>query len=73
MFKILMLSKITISLTTFVNNTDNVHVSDLAYYFFYKKVIYTAVRPMFNNCFFKYVVVETLLCNIRTGLSVISW
>ena len=73
MFKILMLSKITICLTTFVNNTDNVHVNDLAYYFFYKKVIYTVVRPMFNNCFFKYVVVETLLCNIRTGLSVISW
>ena len=29
MFKILMLSKVTIILTTFVNNTDNVHVNDL--------------------------------------------
>ena len=34
MFKVLMLSKITIILTTFVNSTDNVHVDDLAYYFF---------------------------------------
>ena len=32
MFKILMLSKITIILTTLVNNTDNVHVNDLVYY-----------------------------------------
>ena len=31
MFKILMLSKITIILTTFVNNTGNVHFNDLAY------------------------------------------
>ena len=30
MFKILMLSKITIILTTIVNNTDNVHVNDVA-------------------------------------------
>ena len=30
MFKILMLSKITIISTTFVNNTDNVHANDLA-------------------------------------------
>ena len=30
MFKILMLSKITITLTAFVNNTDNVHDNDLA-------------------------------------------
>ena len=37
MFKILTLSKITIILRTFVNNTDNVHVNDLAYYFFLKK------------------------------------
>ena len=32
MLKIRMLSKITIVLTTFVNNTDNVHVNDLVYY-----------------------------------------
>ena len=32
MFKILMLSKITIILTTLVNNTDNAHVNDLVYY-----------------------------------------
>ena len=37
MFKILMLSKINILLTSFVNNTDNVFVNDLAYYFFFKK------------------------------------
>ena len=37
MFKILMLSKITIILTSFVNNIDNVRVNDLAYYFFFKK------------------------------------
>ena len=30
MLKILMLSKITIILSAFVNNTDNVHVNDLA-------------------------------------------
>ena len=36
MFKILMLSKVTIILTTFVNNNNNVHVSDLAYYLFFK-------------------------------------
>ena len=35
MFKILMLSKINILLTSFVNNTDNVFVNDLAYYFFF--------------------------------------
>ena len=34
MFKILVLSKITIILTTSVNNTDNVHINDLVYYFF---------------------------------------
>ena len=34
-FKIFMLSKITIILTTFVNNTDDVLVNDLAYYFFF--------------------------------------
>ena len=32
MLKSRMLSKITIVLTTFVNNTDNVHVNDLVYY-----------------------------------------
>ena len=37
MFKILMLSKINIILTTFMKNTDNVRVSDLAYYFFLEK------------------------------------
>ena len=31
MFKILVLSKITIILTTFVSNSDNVHVNDLVY------------------------------------------
>ena len=30
-----MLSKITIILTTFVSNTDDVHVNDLAYFFFF--------------------------------------
>ena len=35
MFKILTLSKITIILNTFVNNADNVHINDLAYYFFF--------------------------------------
>ena len=40
MFKILMLSKITITLTTFVNNTDNVHDNDLANYFSWKGNIY---------------------------------
>ena len=45
-----MLSKITIILTTFVNNDDNVHVSNMAYYLFiylfiyFKKAIYTAVK-----------------------------
>ena len=34
MLKILMFSKIAIILTIFVNNTDNVHVNDLTYYFF---------------------------------------
>ena len=34
MFKILMLGQITFILTTFVNNNGNVHVNDLAYYFF---------------------------------------
>ena len=29
-----MLSKITIILTTFVNNNDNVHVNNMAYYLF---------------------------------------
>ena len=33
---ILMLSKITIIWTTLVKNTDNAHVNDLAYYFFWK-------------------------------------
>ena len=37
MFKILMLGKITFILTTFVNNNGNVHVNDLAYYFFKKR------------------------------------
>ena len=41
MFKILMFSKIAIILTIFVDNTDNVHVNDLAYYFFFKKAIFT--------------------------------
>ena len=36
MFKILVLSKITIILTTSVNNTDNVYINDLVYYFFKK-------------------------------------
>ena len=36
MFKILMLSRITIIFTTLVNNTDNVHVDDLTYYLFLK-------------------------------------
>ena len=40
MSKILMLSKITIILTTFVNNTDD---NDWAYYFF-EKVIYATVN-----------------------------
>ena len=45
MFKILTLSKITIILTTFVNNTDNVHVNDLAYNFVVvEKALYTAVK-----------------------------
>ena len=43
MFEIPMLSKITIILTIFVNNTDNVHVNDLAYYFC-KKAIYMFVK-----------------------------
>ena len=40
MFKILMLSKITIILTTSVNNTNNAHANDLAnnfFFFFLKK------------------------------------
>ena len=37
MFKILMLSKITMVLTTFVNNTDNVHVNYLGYDLFLKR------------------------------------
>ena len=47
MFKILMLSKITIILTTSVNNTNNAHANDLAnnFFFFFEKAIYTAVRP----------------------------
>ena len=44
MFKIHMLSKKTSIFTTFVNNIDNVHVNDLAYYFFFKKAIYTAIK-----------------------------
>ena len=44
MFKTLMLSKINTVLTTFMNNTDNARVNDLAYYFFFKKAIYTAVK-----------------------------
>ena len=36
MLKTLMLSKITIIWTTLVKNTDNAHVNDLAYYFFWK-------------------------------------
>ena len=44
MFKILMLSKITMVLTTFVKNTDNVHVNYLAYNFFFEKALYTAVK-----------------------------
>ena len=43
MFEIPMLSKITIILTIFVNNTDNVHVNDLTYYFC-KMAIYTFVK-----------------------------
>ena len=42
-----MLSKITIILTTFVSNTDDVHVNDLAYFFFFlffEKAVYTAVK-----------------------------
>ena len=44
MSEILMLSKITIILITFVNNIDKVHVNDLAYYFFFEKEIYRAVK-----------------------------
>ena len=40
-FKVLLLSKITNILPIFVNNTNNVHANDLAYYFFFKKAIYT--------------------------------
>ena len=36
MFNILTLSRITMVLTTFVSNTGNVHVKDLAYFFFGK-------------------------------------
>ena len=45
-----MLSKITIILTTFVNNNDNVNVNNMVYYLFiylfiyFKKAIYTAVK-----------------------------
>ena len=50
MFKIFMLSKIIIILITFANNTFNVHVNDLTYFFFFsfiffffEKAIYTAI------------------------------
>lgn len=44
MFKILTLRKITIILTTFGNNTDNVHVNDLVTTIFFENAIYTAVK-----------------------------
>ena len=51
MFKIFMLSKIIIILITFVNNTGNVHVNGLAYFFFFsflffffEKAMYTAIN-----------------------------
>lgn len=50
MFKIFMLSKIIIILINFANNTCNVHVNDLTYFFFFsfiffffEKAIYTAI------------------------------
>ena len=48
MFKILMVSKITIVLTTFVNNTNNVHVNDLTYYFFEKAIYMAYGKPCFG-------------------------
>ena len=46
MFKILMLSKITIVLTIFVNNTGNLHVNTSSFFlfFFFEKAIHTAVK-----------------------------
>ena len=49
MLKILMLSKTTVILTTFVNNTDNVHVDyhvffSFLFFFFFVKAVYTAVK-----------------------------
>ena len=38
-FKIFMFSKITIILTTFVNNTANIHVNDLFHYFLTRQYI----------------------------------
>ena len=44
MLKILALSNVTIILTTFVNNTNNAHANNLAYYFYFKKAINAAVK-----------------------------
>ena len=45
MFKVLMLSKITIVLTIFVKNTGNLHDNASSFFFFFfEKAIHTAVK-----------------------------
>ena len=52
MFKILMLSKINIILTTFVNNTNNFGANEAYYTIFYKKTIYKAVKIGHGSSYF---------------------